>query len=75
MKSKDKFFLNLSEASELLGIHRTTLHSWIKKDKKLKENKMVGAGDFRCPHYGRMGGHYRFLREDIEKFIKESMDN
>lgn len=75
MKSKDKIFLNLTEAAELLGIHRTTLHTWLKKDKELKKNKIVDAGDFKCPPYGRMGGHYRFLCEDIEKFIKESMEN
>jgi predicted DNA-binding transcriptional regulator AlpA len=75
MKNKGKIFLNLTEAAEMLGIHRTTLHSWLKKDKELKKNKMVGTGDFKCPPYGRMGGRYRFLREDIEKFIKASMEN
>jgi excisionase family DNA binding protein len=63
MKSTLHDYMTLTEAAKALGIHRTTLQKWMTRS------------DFKCPPFGKMGGRYRFKREDIEKFIKESMEH
>jgi predicted DNA-binding transcriptional regulator AlpA len=73
MEDKGKKFITLTEAAHLMGINRTTLHLWIKKDQNIKKNNLPPSEDFKCPPYGRMGNRYRFLREDVEKFIKDAM--
>lgn len=62
-----KEFLSLKETADMIGIHRVTLQKWIQKDSKTKELMD------RLP-YGRIGGRFKFLREDVEKFIKDSMN-
>ena len=74
MKNKDKNFFSCDEAAKFLGIHRTTLLSWMRKDMEFKKNNIIPPPYFKCPPYGRMNRYYRFKREDIEKFLKESME-
>lgn len=73
MENKEKKFLTIMEAADLMGINRGTLRSWIKKDQNIKNNNLPIPKDFTCPPYGHMGNRTRFLREDIEKFIKDTM--
>ena len=40
MMSKEKYFITLTEAAELLGISRFTLSLWIKKDQEIKKNNI-----------------------------------
>lgn len=70
-----KNFITVQEAAHLMGVNRGTLRLWIKKDETIKENNLPIPKDFICPPYGRMGNRYRFLREDIEKFIEDTMKN
>lgn len=70
---ENKKFITNQEAADLMGISRSTLAGWIKKDQNIKKNNLPIPENFICPPYGRMGNRYRFLREDIEKFIKNSM--
>ena len=71
-------FLSLKEAAMMIGIHHYTLHEWIKKHHNIKiknENELTDSEKkFRCPPFSRIGKRYRFTREDIEKFIKDSRD-
>ncbi len=71
MDNPEKNFVSIDEAAKLLQIHRTTLFGWIKKSKQSGEK----TGKKLCPHYHRMGSRYRFKREDIENFIKESRES
>jgi predicted DNA-binding transcriptional regulator AlpA len=75
MKNKDKTFITRKECAKLLEIAPLTLDRWIKKDQEIKGNNKKIDKNFKCPPYGRIGNRYRFRREDIEKFIKESMEN
>lgn len=75
MENKEKKFITIKEASHLMGISRSTLALWIKKDQNIKNNNLPMPENFICPPYGRMGSRYRFLKEDIEKFIKDTMKN
>lgn len=52
-----KAWLTLGEASELLGVHPTTLRTW------------ANAG--KIPSFRTPGGHRRFAREDLEAFMRE----
>jgi predicted DNA-binding transcriptional regulator AlpA len=61
-------FISMDEAAKLVGVHRTTLFSWIRKNKEDDGQKKIA-----CPSYQKIGCRYRFKREDIEKFIKESV--
>lgn len=77
MENKEKNeFLSIKEASAIIGIHQYTLHEWIKKHQNIKiknENELTESEKkFRCPPFSRIGKRYRFTREDIEKFIKDS---
>lgn len=56
MTSNTKRWLTLTEASEQLGIHPTTLRRW------------ADNGDL--PVYITPGGHRRFLQDDIAAFMK-----
>lgn len=73
MELPENEFITLDQASEILGVHKTTLQSWILKDKLYKQNPAIAPKDFKCPPYGRIGYRYRFRKEEIERFIKESM--
>lgn len=78
VKNFDKEFINFMEAAKILGIHRATLHAWIKKDQDIKRNNSsegCSTLNFKCPPYGRIGNRYRFRREDLEKFINDSMND
>lgn len=73
MDNSDKDFINFREAAKILGINRGTLHGWVKKDQDIKKSNLPAPLKFKCPPYGRIGNRYRFRKEDIEKFIEESM--
>ena len=75
MEDKEKKFITIKDAANLMGINRATLRLWIKKDQDIKDNNLPVPKNFICPPYGRMGNRYRFLREDVEKFIKDTMKN
>lgn len=57
-KSHQSIYLSLSAASQLLGVHRTTLRRW------------ADAGA--VPVYVTPGGHRRFARSDIEAIAARS---
>lgn len=65
MSDQDLDFLSMQQAAEMLCIKRQTLHLWTKKN---RENPNV-----KCPPYSRIGSRFRFKKEDIEKFIEESI--
>lgn len=60
MENIEKDYLSLTEAAKMIGVCRQTLQKWIEKGKK-------------APRYGRIGDRYRFRREEVEKFVKDSM--
>lgn len=70
-------WIDAKEAAKLLGLHHYTLYGLIKKNEEMKKKNpdefTESEKNFRCPPYGRIGSRYRFIREDIEKFIEESM--
>ena len=78
MTDQTRNFIWLKEAADLLNVNIVTLREWIKKYETIKKKKPDELTEsdkkFRCPAYGRMGSRYRFTRESIDKFIKESMD-
>lgn len=78
MMPHERNFIWIDEAALLLNISRVTLHSWIKKYERIKNKNHDELTDseknFRCPPHGRIGSRYRFKKEEIEKFIEESMN-
>lgn len=54
-------FLTPADVANLLGVSPITVRSWVKKG--LLESKVTP------------GGHRRFLREDVNKFINETIEN
>lgn len=73
MELNEKKYLTLSEAAKYLGISRQTLQKWIERDKQNKKFNSPIMGKQKCPKYGQVGVRYRFWKEDVEKFLKESM--
>ena len=77
MTEKKEDFIWIQEAAEMIGIHPVTLSDWIEKHDRLKSKNpdelTKSEKKFRCPPYGRLGSRYRFRKEDVEQFIKESM--
>ena len=72
---EEKDFIGLEEAARFLGVHKNTLHHWVKKDWENKTNNNTTPNKFLCPPYTRIGSRYRFRREDIEKFMQDPMKN
>jgi len=68
-----KDHINLKEAADMIGVYRTTLQKWIEKDIENKKNNIFPDRPV-CPRYGKIGARYRFIREDVEQFIKDSMN-
>lgn len=75
---KNKNFIWLDEAADMIGVHKTTIVHWIKKkkiiNKKHPSDLTPSEKNFRCPLYTRVGSRYRFKREDIEKFIETQVE-
>lgn len=78
MENSEKNYISIDEAAKLLRVHRTTLHSWIRRDVKEKketnESEWEKLKKIKCPPYSRIGARFWFRKEDIEKFIKDSMN-
>jgi len=54
----NRFFLRTSDVGHLVGVGAETVRRWCE----------AGCG----PHFFRsVGGHYRFRRPDVEKWLKE----
>lgn len=72
MKNDD--FVWIKEASDIIGVHFTTIIHWIKKKQKIDaknpEELTYAEKTFRCPPYTKIGSRYRFKREDIENFLE-----
>lgn len=75
MENLEKDFISVDEAAKLLGVHRTTLRAWVLKEIKIKKNNLPYPELFKCPPFGRIGSRFLFRRDDIEKFINDSMNN
>ena len=75
MESLEQDYLTVNDVAKLLGVHRTTIRSWIKKDLANKKGNYTFTRDeawkITCPPYVRVGHKCRFLRTDIEKFMKD----
>lgn len=81
MVIEKKIFIGVTEVAEILGVHKNTLHRWLKKDWEKNNNKKEidktsknkQQINFLLPPYKRIGIRYKFLKEDVEKFIKDSI--
>lgn len=74
MELNGENFIGADEVANMLGIHKTTLHGWLRKDQTNKKNKIEAKDNFKCPPYGRIGSRYIFRKSDVEKFIKDSIN-
>ena len=49
MEDKEKKFITIKDAANLMGINRATLRLWIKKDQDIKDNNLPVPKNFICP--------------------------
>lgn len=75
MLTTEKDYFGLDEACKILGVHRTTLMVWIRRNEEIRKKNPDELTEsdkkVKCPPYGRVGIRYRFKKEDLEKFIQD----
>lgn len=75
-ETEKKNIINMSQAANIIGVHKNTLYSWVKEDWEEKnnitnkKNKKKQNVRFICPPYSRPISRYLFIKEEIENYAR-----